>query len=1018
MKTRRNRKGWLWMSILIAGLCMAAVSCRAGSEVGAATGTAKTGTVGADTTKIPEIPTAPDTDVTGETPDVPVGDKTVSVSSAELMKLIENGTVAENGDYAVTDGAGLTFSRSHNGKEYDLRGALIRIGVRDGAAGIDIRSKTLTLKNARIAVYGDVGVSVGSENANATLTGLHIGGSCKTGFLLGGNGSTLDGCTVKPASGGTVDTAVRVSGSDCMVTNCSFEGVGVGILDESKTGAAVDNNLLTDCETGIRIRTANAIVLRNTLKGGKSGIAAEDDGGEISACMGKVYNLLVAKNRVENAENAILLSGVSNCTVFLNRTDDLTVRDCVNAYVVRNTVGGKLTLERNNYLLADSNDRAALTDTENENVNGGDLTDLSARAAVGVNEALLPHINREQFAGMTGRAAFRSRYGTLSLSAYLTAAVSAGETDIIAPPGAFLDNAVAFNGLSDVRFYGWGTYYDTVKSTATAFSFTACTEIGFSGFFIGNSVNPNFQGTVTKVTGPAGKETISFVSDPGYLANYSSKADYPATNGGGGGIYRGDSLSPYSEIWYEASSKTYDPTAQVNSLTLIWDGIKYGRIPGGTGLSSPYAAGEIKVGDRVAFRNYKGASGISMRGCSGFRIEDVTVFNCSGFALSEYDAEVAARLHRYSVTSGPAPVIDRIVNTKELATVNDANRYVTWTDGYGRLRSAFSLNTTCDATHSTNARVGMQAVSCLLENMMDDGGNINAHYGTAVNFDAATRTLTYKCCSTGGYYLLPAPFRVGDTVLLYTNKGVNVGSATVTEATGQTVSAAAKKDCRYTVKLSETVTLPADTDSVIVQNASASGNGFLWDNVLVRNNNSYGVRIQAIGGEIRNCSFIRLAKGGVNMIPQYGAWPECGYAADVKVTANVFEELGLMAAQWYDWDSVEKGSSFLPLCIWATGGDTSDADNCMFRNISITGNRFASRYTYYDMRINGVRNLTVSGNTFTGRFGKENGDSQAHILLCGGNGVRIDGNRFQSGANPVLYRRDDIAENVTGSDSN
>ena len=240
----------------------------------------------------------------------------------------------------------------------------------------------------------------------------------------------------------------------------------------------------------------------------------------------------------------------------------------------------------------------------------------------------------------------------------------------------------------------------------------------------------------------------------------------------------------------------------------------------------------------------------------------------------------------------------------------------------------------------------------------------------------------------------------------------------MTEATEQTVSAAAKKNCRYTVKLSEAVTLPADTDSVIVQNASASGNGFLWDNVLVRNNNSYGVRIQAIGGEIRNCSFIRLAKGGVNMIPQYGAWPECGYAADVKVTANVFEELGLMAAQWYDWDSVEKGSSFLPLCIWATGGDTSDADNCMFRNISITGNRFASRYTYYDMRINGVRNLTVSGNTFTGRFGKENGDSQAHILLCGGNGVRIDGNRFQSGANPVLYRRDDIAENVTGSDSN
>ena len=57
MGTGRNRKGWLWMSILIAGLCMATVSCRTGEDAGAATGTAETGTVGADTSKIPEIPT-------------------------------------------------------------------------------------------------------------------------------------------------------------------------------------------------------------------------------------------------------------------------------------------------------------------------------------------------------------------------------------------------------------------------------------------------------------------------------------------------------------------------------------------------------------------------------------------------------------------------------------------------------------------------------------------------------------------------------------------------------------------------------------------------------------------------------------------------------------------------------------------------------------------------------------------------------------------------------------------------
>ena len=499
------------------------------------------------------------------------------------------------------------------------------------------------------------------------------------------------------------------------------------------------------------------------------------------------------------------------------------------------------------------------------------------------------------------------------------------------------------------------------------------------------------------------------------MADYTKSSNFPVTNGGGGTIYKPDSQYPYSEVWYENATKSYHSATQTTSMTLIAEGIKYGRLPYSGTEANPLAVGAIEVGDRIAFRTYMSYSGISMSGCTKIVIEDVTVFNSAGFALSDYDSDIAASLHRYAVTSGSAPVLERIVSS-ELATVNEQNKHVTWTDSYGRLRSAFYLNTSCDATHNTNSRTGMQAVSCLLEGMMDDGGNINAHYGTAVGYDSATNVFTYKRCNTEGYQLLPKNFRVGDILLLFTKSGEFIDSASVTAATVQTVISSVALNERYTIKLSKDISLPTDTDSVIVQNASASGNEFLWDNVMVRNNNSYGVRIQARGGEIRNCSFIGLAKGGVSMIPQYVSWPECGYASDVKVTKNVFEELGIMAAQWYDWDSVESGSSYMPLCISAPGGATADLDRCMFENIEISDNIFRSRYTYYDIYIAAAKNMTVTGNVFTGRKGMESTDQQKNIIVVGGNGIQIDGNDFKNAVGSHVYNKNGVAQNLTGSD--
>lgn len=1005
-------------------LCLSAVSCKGGGGADTDTDTdTDTADIGADSSDIPDIPDAPNTDgevVKGPVPDVPLGSNTTVVTSEEMLRLITSGKIAENGDYAVTDGEYLTFAREHNAKEYDLKGAVIRIGVREGEAGFIIKSRELSLKNALIAVYGGTAISVAADNTNATLSDIHVSGNAYAAFELGGNNSTISECTVQPADGGSISYGVLATGSNGMVSSCNFSGAATGVADRSQTGLYVYNCLFTDCTVGVSAETANTFVISNNIRGGDVGVKAVADNAEISACMCDVYNVTVAKNDITGAGKGIQFNKVSNCVALMNRSDDLWVTGCINAYVHGNRVSRELVLKNNNYIIADSNTRGSFQKADNENTNGGDLTDLSERAAVGVNEKLLPHVNKEQFAGMDGRTSFRTRYGTLGMYDYIKAALTANETDIVIPAGTHNNGAMLFNGINGVKLWGYGVYNDTIKSTSTAFSFTSCKNVNMYGFFIGNSINPNLQGTVIEVKGNPGMETIKIVADPGYLADYTSSSNFPATNGGAGCIYEPNSAYPYSEVWYIHDQKTYSASTQINTLKLSSEGIKYGRVVYGE-AANPLAVGSIDVGDRVAFRNYKGAGGVSMSECSDMKLEDVTIFNSSGFALSDYDSDTAAYLHRYAVAIGPAPVIDTILSN-EVAVVNEYNEDVTWRDSYGRLRSAFALNTTCDATHNTNARTGMQAVSCLMEGMNDDGGNINAHYGSAVSFDAATRTLTYQRSvvkqNNTSYHLLPRSFKVGDSIWLYNKNGENVGTATVTEATRQTVTSTNETAERYTVKIDKNITLTNPADEVVVENLSACGGGFLWDNVMVRNNNSYGVRIQSANGTIKNCSFSGLEKGGISMIPQIHDWPECGYARDIQILNNDFNELGILAAQWYDWDGVESGSGYMPIRISCAGDMSGDPLNCLFANITISGNRFSSRYSLYDIAAHNVQNLIITENVFTGRRTMETTDTQSCILIMGGNGITVDGNTFGNAASSNVYIKGNVAQNVTGSNLN
>ena len=100
-KSMRTRLAATLLGLLmLSPVCVASVSCGMGN--GSQSNPTDSLQSGADSTQIPDIPDLPDTGTdtapVGEVPAVPVGTNTVEVTAAQLLKLIEEGTIAENGD--------------------------------------------------------------------------------------------------------------------------------------------------------------------------------------------------------------------------------------------------------------------------------------------------------------------------------------------------------------------------------------------------------------------------------------------------------------------------------------------------------------------------------------------------------------------------------------------------------------------------------------------------------------------------------------------------------------------------------------------------------------------------------------------------------------------------------------------------------------------------------------------------------------------------------------------------------
>ncbi len=919
------------------------------------------------------------------------GYTTVSLTSAELMRRIRYYELAENTVYEVTDGEGLSFNSSDRNYYFNLKNCVIKITPDAGKAALTVASgaRGLELCNFTLIVNGGAGaMDIAKNTKDITLSHVNVMGNTGYGLQNAGENVLLTDSTVS----GTVTNGILGGGEALSVTDCSFEGLTVGITDTSD-GAVIENNIFHGCETAVLTKTANTVVWYNSISGGKYGVRATAAKSEISAVMGECYNVLAACNRISGAEVSVDYVNVSNGVALLNVADSISVVGGTNVYVNENVLSGKLTLTGNDYIIANGNIIGQMSAEGNSNVNGDNLTDLSKRSETGVNEELLPHINSEQFVGMTRRSELRTLKSSKRLAEYIGDGL-AEQSVVIVPPGAYFNDAMSYTDISNVTVYAYGVLSEMLTASATAMKFTNSENVTVKGLFIGNSTYPHIQGTVTAVAGQNSSSGdhvnatyLSFVPDPGYDADYSVHLNTA------GRIFKPGMDYSYSCVDYYGD-KTYNLGTNTNTVNNV------------------ALKGLVEIGDRIAFRGSSAAQGISFTSCSGMKLEDVTIYCAGGFAESDSLNDIAPVLHRYAVVRGPAPLLT--------GKVSDPYN-VTWKDSYGRLRSAKPMTTTIDATHSSAARTGIQIISCLFEWMEDDAGNINSYYGLAVGYDAATNTLTYRRCNVNGYELLPPPFRTGDTVMLYTMEGKFIARVTAESATvsaGEADDGNAKTlDDIYTVKLSEDIDLGDGSAQVVVQNASASGNGFLIDNVLQRNSKWSGFRIKADctedAGVIKNSTFQGVSTLGIAMMPQYTEWPEVGYAVNVQIINNEFIEMCAHSEPWTDW---EDNGTCVPIR-FGGGKATSDLAYCLHKDILISGNVFDSRHSKYAIWVTSVEGLTVTENTFTERYGYSAGtDTQAPISVVGGNGIVISDNVYPTGVTVKVNVNTETTANVSGTD--
>lgn len=934
-----------------------------------------------------------DTAVAGRTP---AGSGMVELTSTELTALIRRGGLTEGETYRLTDAEPVSFT-GVTSRTTDFMNIVVL-----ASSGIVIEDcYEATFRNLTwICQEGTGGMQI--RNSEGTvLEGVEI---VSAGSALqidaASTGLRAEGCRFEGATGADIaaDSAVLLS--------CGIFGGNTGLVHSGSRDLYVENCRITAEQTAVQVRSSDSRVWYSTLTTGKQaagGIVAEEG-----------TNLLFAMNRIGGGPVSVSLHSTVNAVVILNGAVGVYAENSISTTLSDNRLSGSTELRNCRYVLANGNEAgaSAFTAIDSEQLSGDNLTDVDARVEVGVNEELLPKVNKELFVGMERKTAVREITGgdARDLVTYLNEESRTPDALLIVAPGAYsVDGTLDFDDqVQNVTIYAYGVLLEKESYATVTMSIGAADHLTIKGIALDHAVNSTGQGVV--IAKRAGGE-VDIVAGAGMPQDWTDTTYYRfeglnSTTYG----YREGHPEPYADMG--PSSVRYNPTTGIITLT-------YGES----------VANMIRVGDTITCRGY-GAAVTNVDGAIGLYFEDVTVYGGAGFALRESNTREGTVLLRMLDTTGPAPIIseEEYNRYRELEERYGVS-FGVYIDEEGRYRGTPPWTSSVDATHSIMCEKGLTAISCVFESMCDDGTNQRGAHGRMAGYtDNGDGTLTIRYKSNLSSISLSnggksggtcAPFEVGDRVFIYTSAGrllCDTEALSATREVERIVNIYGGIDTVYEIKVAlEDFDLEGIGDidlssavpteaKICVDNMSRSSNGFHFENTLVQNIRSRGLLIKGSDGVIRNCSFINIGMGALAIRYEI-EWGESGVSENLEIVNNYVENGGHYGNQ-------EKNS---PLSVYGLGRQAED-EYLNYKNIRIEGNHFIDRNTNYAIYINSAREVYIRNNVFGERKGEEN-DSTPPIRIDCAKDVEISGNQYPAGCSTDATRVScSMNRHVYGSD--
>lgn len=516
----------------------------------------------------------------------------------------------------------------------------------------------------------------------------------------------------------------------------------------------------------------------------------------------------------------------------------------------------------------------------------------------GADPESLPPADYRRFMGQQVREALRMvdfETGFVeerSVTEYLTGGIQTGR-ELILPPGSYCLAAgervhLFLEGVEDFTLIAYGAKLVCEDYTKPMLGMASCSGITLRGYAVDHIMPANTQGRVLKVEDD---HTIIWIADEGYPDCLCDEKWYEPEGLGEG--YRKNSDRPYCDVYVDKKEALGKSATRVH-------------------FRGPHT---LRVGDKVIFRgrmvsvNYYG-------NCRKTLVEDVTLYNGSGFGFMEFGGEGGTILRRVLLTPGEPPA-------------NGAPE---------------RLISVCDATHSTCMRRGIRVYDSYFEKMTDDATNVNGCYGDilSVREEDGDSWAAYGI-GTSRYSSVCADFRPGDRVLVYTQAGKLLYD-------GRALSETRREGKEKWVKLQGKLIPEGDA---VIQNASANGQGFAFENCLFRNNRSRGLLIKANGGLIRHCT---LEDNGMSAILVKAeiedGWGECGFSEDLLVEHNLIARSGYFSGT----------ELHTPIHISGDSTPTRDPSYHNQKRITLRHNKIAERYTEYAISVNMAEDVIIEGN--------------------------------------------------------